>query len=70
MPKRKIMKGEQNVVEENEEKEDDRPRIITRNVKGQLRKYSFLKTVHSLEELDKLRFKVRTIKKNIFVLNI
>jgi hypothetical protein len=55
------MKRQQNVVGENEEAEEP-PKIITKNVKGEIRKYNFLTTVKSLEELDKLRFKVGTIK--------
>jgi hypothetical protein len=61
-PKWRAMKGQQNVADENEDKEEP-PRIITNNVRGQNRKYIFLTTVHSLEELDKLRFKVRIIRK-------
>jgi hypothetical protein len=41
------------------------PRNITKNIKGDLRKYHFLKTVKSLEEMDKLRFEVK--KKNIIL---
>jgi hypothetical protein len=53
MPKLRAMKRQQNVVDEEEP-----PKIMTKNVKHEIRKYYFLTAVHSLEELDKLRFKV------------
>jgi hypothetical protein len=34
------------------------PRKITKNVRGQIRKYVYVKSVKSMEELDKFRFKV------------
>jgi ribosomal protein S28E/S33 len=58
MPKLMIAKKRQlNIVDESED-EVEPQREITKNVKGQIRKYDFLKTVQSLEELDQLRFKV------------
>jgi hypothetical protein len=61
MPNMKTMKKQQNVADENEEEEGP-PKIMTKNVRGQIRKYYFLKTVQSLEELDKLTFEVRQRK--------
>jgi hypothetical protein len=52
------------VADEEEEEEGPQgevqqlPRNITENVRGEIRKYDFLKTVKSFEELDKFRFKV------------
>ena len=34
------------------------PREITKNVRGQIREYSYLNTVKSMDEMDNLRFKV------------
>jgi hypothetical protein len=34
------------------------PKKITRKINGQIRKYNFMKTMKSLDELDKFRFKV------------
>jgi hypothetical protein len=34
------------------------PRKMTKNARGQLREYYYLKTLKSVEELDKFRFKV------------
>jgi hypothetical protein len=44
--------------EEQQQQQGQPPRKITKNHRGQIRKYIFLKTVKSMEELDNLRFKV------------
>jgi hypothetical protein len=66
MPKRSSMKS-QNVNDEDEEEAPQKghgmqqqqpPRSISKNVRGQIRDYYYLNTVKSFEDLDKLRFKV------------
>jgi ribosomal protein S28E/S33 len=58
MPKlSEAIKKTQNVADEYGDGKEP-PKIMTKNVKGEIRKYDFLTTVQSLEELDKLRFKV------------
>jgi hypothetical protein len=62
----------ENEEEEGGEEEDEQPkqpdeqqppRKITKNIRGLIREYHFLKTVESMEELDKFRFSVmHTIK--------
>jgi hypothetical protein len=58
------MKRRNTAVPDEEEEEGPQeevqqpPREITKNVKGDIRKYNFLKTVKSMEELDKFRFQV------------
>jgi hypothetical protein len=59
MKKRIIEAFEDGEEEEEERQEQQPPRNITKNIHGQIRKYSFLNTVKSLEELDNLRLKVR-----------
>jgi hypothetical protein len=57
MPKlRKMMR--QNTVYDDAVGEEGAPRKITKNVRGQNRKYVYVKSVKSLDELDKFRFKV------------
>jgi hypothetical protein len=67
MSKRRPMKNQQNVNDEDETEEEEEPNEVpqkhppktkTYNIKGQKREYHFLKTVKSMEELDKFRFKV------------
>jgi hypothetical protein len=54
------------VEEEEEEQLQEEPaKKKTRNVRGQIRKYYFMKSVKSMEELDKFRFKVM-LEKNRF----
>jgi hypothetical protein len=38
--------------------EEQSPKEISKEVNGKIRKYHFLKTVTSVEELDKIGFKV------------
>jgi hypothetical protein len=48
-------------MEENSDDEDEAekpPRNITKNVKGQHKQYYYMKTVKTMEELDKYRLKV------------
>jgi hypothetical protein len=45
-------------AEEGEEEEQLPPKNITKIIRGQKREYHLLKTVNSLEELDKFRFTV------------
>jgi hypothetical protein len=58
------MSNKQNANDGNEEKEveggqpQEIPKNVTKNNRGNIRKYNFLKTVKSFKELDKLRFKV------------
>jgi hypothetical protein len=40
------------------EAEHQPPKKIYKNVKGQIRKYHYLKTMKSMEDLDKFRFMV------------
>jgi hypothetical protein len=45
--------------EDNEKEEEQQPpRKITRSIRGRQKKYHYLDTVKSVEELDKLRLKV------------
>jgi hypothetical protein len=52
MPKRRSMKSQQNVPQKHP------PKKIAYKIRGQIREYYFLKTVNSVDELDKIRFKV------------
>jgi hypothetical protein len=45
-------------AEKQQQKQSWPPMKITTNIKGVQKDYSFLKTVKSVEELDKFRFKV------------
>jgi hypothetical protein len=45
-------------ADEYEEEEKPPPRKMIKTVRGQQRKYQFLKSVKSLDELDHIRFKV------------
>jgi hypothetical protein len=38
------------------------PKKLTKKIGGKIRKYDFLKTVKSMDELDKFRFKVNAEK--------
>jgi hypothetical protein len=44
--------------DENEDEEPPPPRKMIKTVRGQERKYQFLMTVKSLDELDHIRFEV------------
>jgi hypothetical protein len=65
MPKLRSMKRRNSADEDEEEAQEEEkeqpPRKMTRNIRGQIREYHFLKTVKSVDELDKLRFKVTKI---------
>jgi hypothetical protein len=51
--------NKEELLQEEEEEQEPPPRKMSRRVKGgQIRKYYFLETVKSLEEMDKIRFKV------------
>jgi hypothetical protein len=55
-----------NIVDDvNEEQPRQPPNEITKIIMGQTRKYHYLESVKSIEELDKLRFKVITNQKQI-----
>jgi hypothetical protein len=41
-----------------DEDEEQPPRKMIKTVRGQQRKYQFLKTVKSMDELDQIRFEV------------
>jgi hypothetical protein len=57
MSKRSSMKSQQNVNDE-DEREEHPQKKMTYKIRGHMREYHFLKTVKSMEELDKFRFKV------------
>jgi hypothetical protein len=44
--------------------QQQQPSEMTINVRGQQRKYYYVKTVESMEELETFRFKVRSKNKN------
>jgi hypothetical protein len=51
--------GDDADAEEEEQQQEQPPsRKVTKNVKGQMREYVFLKSVNSVDELDSFRFKV------------
>jgi hypothetical protein len=66
--------------EEDDEEEDDKndeeeqkqppPRNISKKMMGALKKYRFLRTVKSMEELDEFRFKVRQNSINYDILKL
>jgi hypothetical protein len=71
MSKRRSLKSQQHDNDEDEDEKEEgeqpnevpqkhSPKKITYKIRGQqqLREYHFLKTVKSMEELDKFRFKV------------
>jgi hypothetical protein len=45
--------------EDDEDEEGQPPRNITKKMKGKEKKYRLVKTVKSMDELDKFRYKVR-----------
>jgi hypothetical protein len=62
MPKRRVLKKRNDEEEQQQQSTSNEPqqppRKITQFVDGQQREYHFMKTVKSLEELDKIRFQV------------
>jgi hypothetical protein len=52
------MKEHVDADEDEEERQQQPPSKMTKNNKGQIREYNFLKTVKSIDELDECRFKV------------
>jgi hypothetical protein len=61
LQKQQKMKTKAIKVEQQEDdagKQKQPPRKLTRNRGGQKREYVFLKSVKSVEQLDKIRFKV------------
>jgi hypothetical protein len=56
------MESQQNVNDKDEKEEVPQkhpPKKMAYKIRGQMREYHFLKTVKSMDELDKFRFKVR-----------
>jgi hypothetical protein len=56
--KAKAIKIVQDHDDDTEEKQKKPPKKVTKNSRGQLRDYNFLKTVKSVEEVDNFRFEV------------
>jgi hypothetical protein len=56
--KRRNSAVDEDEEEAQEEEKEQPPRKMTRNIGGQKREYHFLKTVNSMEELEKFRFEV------------
>jgi hypothetical protein len=75
--KRISINSQQNVNDKNDEDEKEKqpnevpqnqkhlPKKMKYNIRGQIREYHFLKTVKSMEDLDKFRFKVRKAQKQM-----
>jgi hypothetical protein len=58
-------KNQQVIDDEDEHEAEEPPRKIRRDVRGQENKYFYLKTVKTVRELDKFRFKVHNLKDEI-----
>jgi hypothetical protein len=67
--------GEEEEEDEYSEEEEEQPqhqklhqptRKLTQIIRGQAKKYYYLKTVKSMEEFEKFRFKVMQITNSVF----